>query len=194
MPFFSYLNDSAGVQTVMRRERDRYGPLSKSVQNIMRRPSELTIAERELIGAYVSGLNQCQFCHQSHMVFAQGHGVDPNVFTPLLEDIESAPVDTKLKPILAYVKTLTLTPSHLTQADYQKVMDAGWSEQALSDAIAVAALFNFFNRIVEGHGVTAPSPESLSKNADVMVHGGYSPRAILGYVLKRKVKRMLARS
>ena len=35
---------------------------------ILRGPSPLSIAERELIGAYVSGLNQCGFCY----VYAAG--------------------------------------------------------------------------------------------------------------------------
>ena len=59
----------------------------------------------------------------------------------------------EMKPLLAYVKKLTQHPSKVTDAHAQAVYDAGWSEQALHDAISVCALFNFMNRIVEGHGV-----------------------------------------
>ena len=62
-------------------------------------------------------------------------------------------IDNNLKPVLAYVKKLTLTPSKISDNDAQAVFKAGWSEQALHDAITVCALFNFMNRIVEGHGV-----------------------------------------
>jgi len=37
----------------------------------------------------------------------------------------------------------------------QAVLDAGWDERALHDAVAVCALFNFMNRFVDGLGVTA---------------------------------------
>jgi hypothetical protein len=55
--------------------------------------------------------------------------------------------------VLRYVKKLTLTPSRMTRADADAVFAAGWDERALGDAVAICALFNFYNRIVEGHGV-----------------------------------------
>lgn len=58
----------------------------------------------------------------------------------------------KIKPIIAYVTKLTLSPAKMTQADADAVYGAGWSEQALYDAILVASLFNLMNRIVEGTG------------------------------------------
>ena len=42
----------------------------------------------------------------------------------------------------------------LSPVEYAKaVYDAGWSERALFDAIQVAALFHYMNRIIEGTGV-----------------------------------------
>jgi uncharacterized protein YciW len=70
-----------------------------------------------------------------------------------MADLETSSVDEKLKPILAYVGKLTRTPAFMTEADAQKVYDAGWDEQALFDAVSVCALFNFMNRIVEGSGI-----------------------------------------
>ncbi len=193
MPYFSYLKDNDGIQDVMRLDRDRYGPLSRTVQNIMRSESQLSVADRELLGAYVSGLNQCQFCHNSHVAFAEGHGIDPAVFGPLLKDVELAPVEARLKPVLNFAQKLTLAPYKITRQDYDATRNAGWSERALSDAVAVVALFNFFNRIVEGHGIRAPSAEDLRRNADIMINAGYSVRAIVAYVIKRRIKRSFGR-
>ena len=50
-------------------------------------------------------------------------------------------------------RTLTESPSRITDEDAQEVLDAGWSEDALYDAILVCATFNMMNRIVEGCGV-----------------------------------------
>ena len=120
---------------------------------ILRQESPLSVAQRELIAALVSGLNGCDFCYGAHAIIAESFGIQPAVFESLMQSIQDAPVDQEMKPLLAYVKKLTQHPSRVTDAHAQAVYDAGWSEQALHDAISVCALFNFMNRIVEGHGV-----------------------------------------
>lgn len=122
---------------------------------ILRGPSELTPAERELLATYVSGLNQCNFCYGAHRTFAEVHGIDPSMFEQLVADPAAAGVDAKLLPIFAYAKKLTQAPSTVTAADAQAVYDAGWGEEALFTAISVTALFNLMNRLVEGTGITA---------------------------------------
>jgi uncharacterized peroxidase-related enzyme len=115
--------------------------------------------DRELIAAYVSALNACQYCTGSHMNAAEAFGVDPTVLTDLLKDLETAPIEEPLKPLLRYVEKLTRTPARLTEQDAKAVYAAGWSEAALFDAVQVCALFSFMNRIVEGTGVAADTSE-----------------------------------
>ncbi|BAO43535.1 carboxymuconolactone decarboxylase family protein [Thiolapillus brandeum] len=128
-------------------------PLLEYHDLLLRGPSPLSVAERELIAAYVSGLNACDFCFGAHQIIAEAAGVDEVVFQQLLEDVDSAPVDDVLKPILHYVKTLTLSPAKVTDAQAQAIRDAGWDDRAIHDAVAVCALFNLMNRLVEGMGV-----------------------------------------
>jgi hypothetical protein len=81
----------------------------------------------------------------------------------------------KLKPVLAYVRKLTLTPTRMTADDAQAVYAAGWDEQALFDAISVCALFNFMNRIVEGSGLRAnplAAPADSRKAHSLRFSGG----------------------
>lgn len=128
-------------------------PLMEFHDIVLRKASPLTVAQRELIAALVSTLNACDFCFGAHSVIAESFGIDPSVFDQLLNDIDSTDIENSLKPVLHYVKKLTLTPSKIIDSDAKAVFDAGWSEQALHDAITVCALFNFMNRIVDGHGV-----------------------------------------
>lgn len=111
--------------------------------------------DRELIAAYVSALNDCQYGTDSHLNAAEAFGVDPSVLTHLLQDVEQAPIADALKPLLLYMKKLTLTPARITEKDAAAVYAAGWSEAALFDAVQVCALFSFMNRIVQGTGVSA---------------------------------------
>ena len=120
---------------------------------LLRGDSPLSVAERELIAAYVSGLNACDFCLGAHSIIAEALGVDAALIEAMVADPDAAPVSEKLRPLLAYVRKLTRSPGSMTRAEREAVFAAGWCERALHDAVATCALFNFMNRLVEGMGV-----------------------------------------
>ncbi|WP_425044243.1 carboxymuconolactone decarboxylase family protein [Primorskyibacter sp. S87] len=155
---FPSLPDNPRLGHVFQKFPATVRPLLEFHDLALRADSALSVAERELIAAYVSGLNSCAFCHGAHVAMAQAFGVDPATIEALLTDVKTAPVDDRLKPLLAYVAKLTHAPSRMTEADAEAVYAAGWSEQALFDAVQTCAIFNMMNRIVEGTGVaTYPS-------------------------------------
>ncbi len=94
------------------------------------------------------------------------------LLTDLVANAETADVDDKLKPVLAFLRKLTLTPTRMTQADADAVFAAGWSEQALYDAVQVCCLYNFMNRFVEGLGLTVV-PDQFGMEGKMIVDGGY---------------------
>lgn len=130
-------------------------PLIDYHEALLRGPSPLTVAERELIAAYVSGVNACGYCHGIHKVTAEQFGIAEGVLVALLENVEEAPIDDKMKPLLRYVEKLTKTPYRMSPEDADAVFAAGWDDQALHDAVSVCALFNMMNRLVDGLGVQA---------------------------------------
>ena len=138
---------------------------------LMRGPSPLTPGERELIAAFVSGVNSCRYCHGAHSLVARAFGVDEAVLAKSLDDIGVAPVDARLKPILRYVRKLTETPSRMTAADAAAVYDAGWNDEALLHAIAVCAYFNNMNRLVEGAGIVGDAEEYAMAANRLVKHG-----------------------
>ncbi|MFN3285110.1 MAG: peroxidase, partial [bacterium] len=73
----------------------------------------------------------------------------------LVQDVTAAPVEDQLKPILLHVRKLTLSPAKMTPEDAEAVYAAGWDERALHDAVAICALFNLMNRLVDGLGIDA---------------------------------------
>ncbi len=157
MTFFPSLSDDATVFHVWNAHPEIYAPLARVTQAIMRGDSPLTPGERELIASYVSGLNACQYCAGGHAAAAEAFGIDEGFLGRLLEDVNESGLDNRLKPVLAYANKLTLTPSRMTQADADAVFAAGWDEKALHDIIAVCCMFNFMNRLVDGHGIEANS-------------------------------------
>lgn len=151
---FPSLPDSATLGTVFQTFPRTVPPLSDFHNRVMREDGVLPVGERELIAAYVSGLNACKFCFGAHQVHARAFGIDPSLIEALMEDPETAPVDPGLRPILAYVAKLTLNPTKMVEADARAVYEAGWSEEALYEAIVICAMFCMMNRILEGTGIT----------------------------------------
>ncbi|WP_436497744.1 carboxymuconolactone decarboxylase family protein [Actinokineospora sp. HUAS TT18] len=150
------LPENAVLLDVFQRYPETARPLIDYHETVMRAPSSpFSLGERELIAAYVSGLNACGYCHGVHTVTAEAYGVEPGLLAAAVKDLDTAPVDARMKPVLHYVGKLTREPSSVTQADADAVYAEGWDERALHDAILVCALFNFMNRMVEGLGITA---------------------------------------
>ena len=153
MPQFPSLPDVAGLGDLFKLFPGFAGHLLEYTDGVMRSPGELSIGERELIASYVSGLNACKFCHESHLIYAEAFGVNSGVIESLLNDIQSAPIADNLKPLLVYAKKLNALSGTLVPADAQAVLDEGWTEETLFCVIQVCALFNLYNRLVEGSGI-----------------------------------------
>jgi len=143
---------------------------------LMRGRSPLSPGERELIAAFVSGVNSCRYCHGAHSLVAHAFGMDETVLAAALENLDAAPVEDRLKPLLRYVRKLTETPSRMTGADADAVYSAGWSDEALLHAIAVCAYFNNMNRLVEGAGIVG-SQNDYATAAQNLFKDGYLRRA-----------------
>lgn len=173
MAFFKSLPDDAGPAIVFTKYPEIYSLWSKMSEALMNGSSPLTRAERELIFAYAAGVAGCRFVYVAHSEVAYARGVERGVLDRLLENPDTAPVAARLKPLLAFVRKLTSTPGEMSQADADAVLEAGWSEQALHDAIAVTARAAFMQRLVEGHGFTPMSREVAAKHARRRVELGY---------------------
>lgn len=182
MPFVSFLDEDAGMGEMMRARPDHMAPVNALAERMLRGESEFSVGERELMGAYVSGVNDCPYCYGAHAATATHFGVDASLVQTLLDDLDAAPVDERLKPVLRFQRKLTQTPYRMTQADADAVLAAGWSEAALSDAILICALFNAANRIVDGHGIRRDwAPGSFEGTGEHLATMGYrDPRAASG--------------
>ena len=173
MPFFESYADDSGPGDVFLQHPEIYKPWAEASQALMNGPSPLTPGEREMIAAYVVGVAECRYAYVAHAAAAYAWGIEEGLIDKLLDDLESAPIAEKFKPLLAFVKKLTLTPSGVSQEDADAVFAAGWDEKALHDAIAVTARMNFMCRVVQGYGFVPLSPEIAKERAERRVKLGY---------------------
>ena len=174
MPFFPSLPEDAGARHILALNPAAGRALVEFHSAALRNDSALTARDKELIAAYVSGLNACQYCYGVHKETAMAFGVDESLIEALLLDLESSPVDARLKPILDYARVLTLTPARALQRHVDAVFAAGWTERDLHDAILTVCLFNFMNRLLDGHGAKG-SPEVYAERGKALQQAGYAP-------------------
>jgi uncharacterized peroxidase-related enzyme len=174
MPYFKGLPHDCGVRHILQMNKPVGRALVQLHETLMRSDSPLSPQQHELIAAYVSGLNECQYCFGVHSVTATAFGVPEKLLREMLFDPDAAEIEPKMRPLLQYVRTLTTSPHQLVQADADAVFAAGWSERALHDAIMTTCLFNFMNRLLEGHGCKG-SEEVFHQRGTALQQAGYSP-------------------
>ena len=173
MPFFKSLPDDAGPAAVFSKYPEIFGLWAEMGQQIMNGPSPLTPGEREMIAAYVVGVAECRYSYVAHSEVAYAWGIEDGLIDKLLDDLETAPVADKFKPLLSVARTLTLAPNGMTQAAADAVFAAGWDEKALHDTIAITARMCFMARLVEGYGFRPMDQATARRRARERVELGY---------------------
>ena len=173
MPFLDSLPENAGPPNLFKRYPEIYRHWSEMSEALMNGPSPLSRAEREVILAFAAGSMGCDFVAIAHAEVAYVLGTEEGLVEALLEDFDSAPVDAKMRPLLAYVRKLAAAPATVAQGDVDAVLAAGWDEQALHDAAAVTGRAAFMQRLVQGHGFTPLPREVFRSHAEKRVQRGY---------------------
>lgn len=143
-----------GVGAILRRYPEHAVSITELTEVVMRTGDcALTSTQRELIAAYSSGVNDCTYCFNTHRATAEAFGIEEGLLAAMLDDLDSAPVEESLKPLLRYARKLTETPARMVQADVDAIFEAGWDEDVFHYTVMICGLFNFYNRLIEGYGV-----------------------------------------
>ena len=71
----------------------------------------------------------------------------------MLKDYPTALISSAEKALFKFLEKVNQQSNQIRLADVEEVRQAGWSDEALYDALTVCALFNFYNRWVDATGV-----------------------------------------
>ena len=95
----------------------------------------------------------------------------------MLADWRTAPVDERLRATLGFLEKLTLRPTELEGSDVAVLRATGVDEDAIDDALTVAACFNLIDRVADSLGAdpisNALSPEQLLAHEARFLARGY---------------------
>jgi uncharacterized peroxidase-related enzyme len=141
---------------------------------LMHKPGPLSAGLRELIAAYTSSLNNCEFCMKAHAAVASQLLDDESLVCSVIDNLETSALAEKEKALLRFVKKITLAPSSITAADTHTLNEAGWDDASIFYAISACALFNFYNRWISASGVHPVSDEAFKRLGSRMAVAGYA--------------------
>ena len=91
----------------------------------------------------------------------------------MLENYRTAPVSNAEKELFAYLEKVNSNCASVEQADIQRLHEAGWTDEAIYDAIMVCGLFNFYNRWIDANGVEAMSKQDHAASGKRLATRGY---------------------
>ncbi|HZH03316.1 MAG TPA: carboxymuconolactone decarboxylase family protein [Myxococcaceae bacterium] len=152
---------------------DFYGtPMKTVTHEAMRGPSAWSVADRELMAAFVSKVDRCEFCVKAHGTVAGRADGNRGRVAAVLSDLEAAPIGEPLRATLRMLRKLTR--EHAVDADDMKaVLAAGASRAQIEDALAVCFAFNTTNRLASAFRFHVPGPEAFEAGAKFLLARGY---------------------
>ena len=186
MPHISLEEHLPGITGLLEYNKGTAQPIRELTQILLRGPSTLTEAERELIATIVSYGNECTFCTTAHTAAADLLAGENETSASVKQNIETAPVTKKMKALLT-IATLTRQSGKTVSAEVvERARSAGATDLEIHDTVLIAALFCLYNRYVDGLATSLPAEPGYYKVlAGRLVDHGYT-RLPQGYDHLRK--------
>jgi len=157
MPHIDVQNDLPGIRSLMAFRPETAKPLNELAEVLLRDTTGLSRAERELIGTYVSYLNDCFYCHNSHGEIACYYlAGDRDLVNQVRENYSAAPISDKLKALLQIAGKVQQSGKAVTPDDIDNARDHGATDKDIHDTVLIAAAFCMFNRYVDGLASNTP--------------------------------------
>src|SRR5580693_8724835 len=127
MPHIQLNNDLPGIRGLMAYRPELAEPLNALAETLLRDDNNtLTRGERELIGTYVSYLNDCFFCQNVHGAMA-GHYLECDIpaIDAIKADYATAPISEKMKSLLSIAASVQKGGKHVRAEQIEKARSEG---------------------------------------------------------------------
>ena len=100
---------------------------------------------------------------------------DRDLVQSVLTDLMKAPISEKDRALYAFVKKVNADSVSTNEADIDKLHKAGWTDEAIYDAITVCALFRFYNAWMDATGVHDMPAAACEGSGQRLAQFGYAP-------------------
>ena len=114
---------------------------------LMEKPGGLSKAEREMIVVATSGANDCQYCVVAHGAILRIRAKNPLVADQVAINYRKADITPRQRAMLDFAMKVALDSGAITDADYDRLKDQGFTQDDAWDIAAIAAFFALSNRL-----------------------------------------------
>ena len=168
--------DVAGIRALFAFRPEPAKPMAELANILLHAPNSLTAGERELIAAYVSSLNRCTYCLDSHAAIASWHfGNDEEFVRSVVDDPSAAVISEKLKALLDIAARVQQGGTFVRPVDIERARQQGATDMEIHDTVLIAAAFCMFNRYVDGLAAgTSSDPARRRERAKLVAEHGYT--------------------
>ena len=177
MAYIDLGNDLPGIRGPMI-YRPETGTVLNELAEILLHDENNTLSrgDREMIGAYVSSLNDCYFCQNVHGAMAQHYyQCDMPFIDEVKDNFMSADISDKLKSLLTIAGSVQKGGKWVTAAQIDDARKQGATDREIHDTVLIAAAFCMFNRYVDGLNTWAPQDRQVYVDRAAMrAKDGYS--------------------
>lgn len=150
-------NNLFGIVSLFDYRKDTAEMITGLAQILLRGESSLTEVERELIATYVSYLNQCEFCYNSHKaITCNVGGTNELVDAVTSENDPSGLISDKLKCLLKIAGAAQKSGKSVSKELVEAARAVGATDREIHDTVLIAALFCLCNRYVDGLATLCP--------------------------------------
>jgi uncharacterized peroxidase-related enzyme len=150
--------------------------IKKLVGILLRGKSTLAVSDREMIAAYVSWLNQCQWCCNVHSAIASHlPDMSKELVQAVKDDFETAPISEKLKSFLNIASKVQKDARTVSDEDVARAREHGATDLEIHDIVLIASVFCMNNRYVMGLDAWTPQdPAFYDANGKILAQQGYN--------------------
>ena len=165
MPHINVDPNLPGIRSLMAFSPETATPMGKLANLMLRTNEGLSMAEREMIAAYVSYLNDCFFCQNVHGAMA-GHYMQCDIqqIDAVKNDFTSTPLSDKMKALLSIAGSVQKSGNQVTAQQIEQAKNAGATDKEIHDTVLIAAAFCMYNRYVDGLATWAPHDRQFYVN------------------------------
>jgi len=135
-------------------DKDLYFATDMMVQNFLLKETRLSYNTKERIALLVSLDNNCTMCVDVHKNIAKMLGMTEEQVEETLKGIDAINTDEKEKKLLWLCNKASSKENYkTTQEDITELIELGWSELEILEAVRVVAYFNYINTLSNVFGL-----------------------------------------
>ena len=155
------------------------------LEKLMYEETILPVYIKEMIFAYVSELNGCTYCKNKHKEISKKMIIDMEESSPL-KNISLSSIQEEYKSVLTFSHKVNEDIDSITQEDVDAILINGFSENVISEIIAICSAAQYMNTTVRAHKISALNEAMNSASVRMMIQKGY--QGLAEYLIEKRKK------